>query len=222
MLESEIIKYPFLQPKIPSNSGPVTLKSKPSFLKVSSLAKYWSNPDKFIALVVAGSGLLCATLFGSVVFSIGLGLPLACYLSYKRSNTDVYTNFRFLVTDLYCYPKYLKQVVSLLQSSHEEITEPHCALSKTVETKISADFFTPQKDVSLVKNEKGSFPMHILLLAKALNPYATTKIQVAGYICVEHINTACDDNIRMKVEALLSQKNLSPKDFLSKFKEYGK
>ena len=217
-MDGEISKYPFLQPKIPANSGPISLRSRNHFAKVSSLGKYWNNPDKFIALVVAGSGLLCATIFGSVIFSIGLGLPLACYLSYKRSNSDVYTNFRFVIQDLYCYPKHLKEVNRLLQSAHESDSSQDTERNNAA----PVDFFKSQSEVSLIKDEDGSFPMHIVLLARPLNPNVNAKVQVAGYICIEHINTAFDENTRKRVESLLTQKDLKPRDLISEFEEAGK
>lgn len=223
-MDSDISKYPFLQPEVPTDSGPITLKSGNHFSKISSLGKYWNNPDKFIALVVAGSGLLCATLFGSVIFSIGLGLPLACYLSYKRSNSDVYTNSRFVIQDLYCYPKHVKEVNRLLQAPQEsQVVEPRVTPSHSLGKSNAAisDFFKSQTDVSLIKNKDSSFPLHIVLLARPLNPNINTKVQVAGYICIEHISTAFDEDTRKRVEYLLSQKDLKPNELLSEFQEAG-
>merc|ERR1712062_125603 len=71
---------------------------------------------------MAGSGIILAC-FGSVLISLGIGFPVACYLSYKRTNRDLYTNSRVVLHDLLKFPKYSNQVLAMLKKADKEQLE---------------------------------------------------------------------------------------------------
>lgn len=113
-----LTRFDFVPP-----TGPISMRSANRLGKMkATMVKYWTDPDKFIAFVMAGSGIILAC-FGSVLISLGIGLPVACYLSYKRSNSDLYTNSRVVLHDLLKFPKYSNQVLAMLKKADKEQLE---------------------------------------------------------------------------------------------------
>ena len=212
--------------------SPIELRSGNRMHKLkTALSKYWTDHDKFIALVMAGSGIIFACV-GGVLISLGLGLPLAIFLSYRRSATDIYTNARIVVHDLIKYPKYAHQVLALLQKvEHEEqiksqeaenCDQTSCRKEETTEEKEDV-FSSKMKEIKFQTRFAGDqlFPLNLVVLAKPLNPNNKEDVRVIGYLCVDHIGRICSEETQTEVEQLIENNDIETNEFLAESQKLG-